>query len=55
MVDQVSSLIVYAGVLGVFAVVEAIIGVTHQNVHLIRDCLQSSLMIGALLVSHLAI
>ena len=39
MVDRLSSLILYASSLGVFAILEAIIGVTLHNVHLIRDCL----------------
>ena len=41
--------------LSVFAVVEAIIGFTHHNVHIIRDFLTSALMITSIIISHRAI
>ena len=41
--------------MGSFAIVEGMIGITHTNVHLVRDFLNSFLMLGALVFSSKAL
>ena len=42
-------------ILSIFSAIEAIIGFTHHNAHIIRDFLTSGLMITSMLISYRAI
>jgi hypothetical protein len=41
----------YITIIASFAIVEAMLGLSHTNVHIIRDCLNVFLMLAALVFS----
>ena len=53
--ETAERMILYITVLGSFALVEGVIGIFHFNVHLIRDFLNSILMLTTLGLSAKAI
>ena len=49
------SLLMYITVMASFAIVECMIGLSHSNVHIVRDSLQVFLMLAALMFSSKAL
>ena len=52
---KVESIIPTLIALSIFGIIEAIIGFTHHNVHIIRDFLSGALMVASIVFSHRAI
>lgn len=53
--DIAEQLLMYITVMASFAIVECMIGLSHTNVHIVRDSLNVFLMLAALMFSSKAI
>jgi hypothetical protein len=53
--DIAEQLLMYITVMASFAIVESMIGLSHSNVHIVRDSLNMFLMLAALMFSSKAL
>ncbi len=53
--DIAERLLMYITIIGSFAIVECMIGLSHANVHIVRDSLNVFLMLASLIFSSKAL